>query len=78
MTEKMIRDTYCRIRTIDQTIPDEVLDFMRDASIEKLNQALRIHDVVEQSEQYCDWCSSTEEVEVKICKNCRQGMDKHR
>lgn len=42
----MIRDAYCRIRTIDQTIPDEVLDFMRDASIEKLNQALRIHDVV--------------------------------
>ena len=39
----MIRDAYCIIRTIDQTIPDEVLDFMRDASIEKLNQALRIH-----------------------------------
>ena len=51
MTEKMIRDAYCRIRTIDQTIPDEVLDFMRDASIEKLNQALRIHDVVGRSEQ---------------------------
>jgi hypothetical protein len=50
MTEKMIRDAYCRIRTIDQTIPDEVLDFMRDASIEKLNQALRIHDVVGRSE----------------------------
>ena len=55
MTEKMIRDAYCRIRTIDQTIPDEVLDFMRDASIEKLNQALRIHDVVGRSEQLvCD------------------------
>ena len=51
MTEKMIRDAYCRIRTIDQTIPDEVLDFMRDASIEKLNQALRVHDVVGRSEQ---------------------------
>ena len=37
MTEKMIRDAYCKIRTIDQTIPDDVLDFMRDASIEKLN-----------------------------------------
>jgi len=38
MTEKMIRDAYCKIRTIDQTIPDDVLDFMRDASIEKLKQ----------------------------------------
>lgn len=54
MTEKMIRDAYCRIRTIDQTIPDEVLDFMRDASIEKLNQALRIPVVVGQSEQLPD------------------------
>ena len=38
MTEKMIRDAYVRIRTIDQTIPDDVLDFMKDASIEKLKQ----------------------------------------
>ena len=61
MTEKMIRDAYCRIRTIDQTIPDEVLDFMRDASIEKLNQALRIHDVVGRSEQlkaFCQYCET--------------------
>jgi superoxide dismutase len=27
--------------------------------------------------EYCDWCSSTKNVEVKICKKCRQGMDKH-
>lgn len=38
MTEKMIRDAYCKIRTIDQTIPDDVLDFMKDVSIEKINQ----------------------------------------
>lgn len=37
MTEKMIRDAYCRIRTIDQTIPDDVLDFMKNAALEKLN-----------------------------------------
>jgi hypothetical protein len=37
MTEKMIIDAYCRIRTIDNTIPDDVLDFMKDAAIEKLN-----------------------------------------
>ncbi len=38
MNEKMIRDAYCRIRTIDNTIPDDVLDFMLEASLEKLNQ----------------------------------------
>lgn len=37
MTEKMIIDAYCRIRTIDQTIPDDVLDFMKDAALEKLH-----------------------------------------
>lgn len=36
MTETMIREAYSRMRTIDQTIPDEVLDFMKDAAIEKL------------------------------------------
>lgn len=38
MTEKMIIDAYCRIRTIDQTIPDDVLDFMKDAALEKLRK----------------------------------------
>lgn len=38
MTEKMIIDAYCRIRTIDNTIPDDVLDFMKDATIEKLRK----------------------------------------
>lgn len=41
MTEKMIRDAYCRIRTIDQSIPDDVLDFIKDAAIEKLQQKQR-------------------------------------
>lgn len=36
MTEKQIIDTYCRIRTIDETIPYDVLDFMKDSAIEKL------------------------------------------
>lgn len=34
----MIIDAYCRIRTIDNTIPDDVLDFMKDAAIEKLRK----------------------------------------
>lgn len=38
MTEKLIIDAYCRIRTIDNTIPDDVLDFMKNAAIEKLRR----------------------------------------
>jgi hypothetical protein len=34
MTENQIRDAYCRIRQIDHTIPDDVLDFMLEASIQ--------------------------------------------
>ncbi len=34
-----IIDAYCRIRTIDNTIPDDVLDFMKSAAIEKLTSS---------------------------------------
>ena len=34
----MIIDAYCRIRTIDNTIPDEVLDFMKDCALKKLER----------------------------------------
>jgi hypothetical protein len=36
MTKEMIIAAYCRIRTIDNTIPDDVLDFMKEAAIEKI------------------------------------------
>jgi hypothetical protein len=38
MDKKQIIDAYCRIRTIDNTISDDVLDFMKDASLERLKQ----------------------------------------
>jgi len=38
MNKKMFIDAYVKIRTIDQTIPDEVLDFMKNAAIEKLSE----------------------------------------
>lgn len=34
---KEIINAWARIRNIDQTIPDDVLDFMKDAAIEKIN-----------------------------------------
>lgn len=36
MKKQMIIDAYCKIRTIDNTIPDDVLDFMKEAALEKL------------------------------------------
>lgn len=33
MKDKDIIDAYCRIRTIDTTIPDDMLDFMKDAAL---------------------------------------------
>lgn len=35
MTRKDIIDAYCEIRKTNTNIPDEVLDFMKDAAIEK-------------------------------------------
>lgn len=36
MTKKDIIDAYVRIRTIDNTIPDDVLDYMKDAALFRL------------------------------------------
>jgi hypothetical protein len=36
MLDKDITDAWAKIRKIDSTIPDEVLDFMRSAALEKL------------------------------------------
>lgn len=38
MTEKDIRDAWTKIKEVDHTIPDNVLDFMKDCAIEKLNR----------------------------------------
>lgn len=38
MNKKMIIDAYCKIRTIDQTISDDVLDFMKDCALKQLEQ----------------------------------------
>jgi hypothetical protein len=36
---KQVREAYIRIRTIDHTISDDILDIMKDAAIEKLSQS---------------------------------------
>ena len=56
MTEQDIRQAYITMRQIDNTIPDEVLDFMRDASIEKLNTVERSKQLVSFLRQYQKAC----------------------
>lgn len=56
MTEKMIRDAYCRIRTIDQTIPDDVLDFMKDAALEKLRKHAVSNSIATEYAEFCVRC----------------------
>lgn len=48
MTEQAIREAYIKIRAIDQTIPDDVLDFMKDAAIEKLKRDERYDEGYQQ------------------------------
>jgi hypothetical protein len=49
MKEEDIIKAYCKIRTIDHTIPDDVLDFMKQASIEKLRQISDIDSLLSET-----------------------------
>ena len=59
MTHKNIVDAYCRIRAIDQTIPDHVLDFMKQSALEKLFRVLPSDDEIDKAaiafaNEHCD------------------------
>lgn len=56
----------------------EIYRGQKENNDEAVERILLLLNVVGRSEQYCDWCSSLEDVEVKICKRCRQGMEQHR
>ena len=43
MTKQEIIDAYVKIRTTDNTIPDNVLDFMKDCALEKI-ESIKIGD----------------------------------
>jgi hypothetical protein len=43
MKKQDIINAYCRIREIDNTIPDEVLDFMKISALEKLDTIERLN-----------------------------------
>ena len=72
MTEKLIIEAYCRIRTIDNSIPDDVLDFMKESALEKL----RKHAVIK---SVCDQCRFENECRFKaenVEQNCKFFIDK--
>jgi hypothetical protein len=69
MTEKMIIDAYCRIRTIDQTIPDDVLDFMKNAAIEKLRKNAVIKSVCK-----CKNSSWNRDAGCFVCDDCGERI----
>ena len=56
MTEKDIVQAYVRIRKIDNTIPDEVLDFMKDSAIRNI----RLMDIDKSYEEMADFLTSSE------------------
>lgn len=43
MRDEIIK-AYCRIRKIDNTIPDDVLDFMKDASLKALENNTKLEE----------------------------------
>lgn len=72
MTEQMIRDAYCRIRKIDQTIPDDVLDFMKDAAIEKLTPLTESsrRAIMKACCQHAYVIDGTKSTKTQICCKC--------
>jgi hypothetical protein len=58
--ENDIINAYCKIRTIDNTIPDDVLNFMKSASLEKLNET-------ENKMRKCDCCRK--HADTLYCEN---------
>ncbi len=62
MKEQMIRDAYCKIRSIDNTIPDDVLGYMKDAAIEKLNAEKLKYEP-----------PAPDFIEVKVCRSLHDG-----
>jgi hypothetical protein len=52
MVKKNIIDAYVRFREIDNTIPDAVLDFMKDCAIEKIDNINKEKLATETKEKY--------------------------
>lgn len=72
MTKKDIVDAYLWIRSNNQTIPDDVLNFMKETSIE------RLEEIEESNKRPCD-CYKWPAVhggfgKPMYCSNCLQDL----
>ncbi len=65
MNKNAIIEAYCRMRTIDQTIPDEVLDFMKQAALEKLEE---IDRPVKPNLSFMVYCSTNPDNVINYAK----------
>jgi hypothetical protein len=70
MDKKSIIDAYCRIRTIDNTIPDDVLDFMKDSALAALEHSPK-PDV---SEVPCDHPATDSDAIGIYCSVCNKRL----
>jgi hypothetical protein len=78
--EKEIREAYIFLREKNMSVPSETLQFMLDASLEKLQgQSLPIDSVSKQSELFiCSFCKSdqtylSEGGYVRTCLRCDES-----
>lgn len=68
ITRESIIKAYCKIREIDSSIPDEVLNFMKDASIKSLESQLSNNPL----QLTCETCNyfSWDGRGIGQCHNC--------
>ncbi len=66
--EKEIREAYIFLRTHNTTIPSDTIDFMRNASLEKLNS------IFPQENQYCVCSNPKSDLDGKICTICNKPI----
>jgi hypothetical protein len=69
-----IINAYCKIRTIDNTIPDDVLDFMKNTSLEKLNE-IGENIIVENKTMIVDFNGNTITINNQSCSFEDAGLD---
>lgn len=66
--EKEIREAYVFLRTNNSSIPSDTIDFMRNASLEKLNS------IFPKKNRYCVCSNSKSDIDGKICTICNKPL----
>lgn len=67
MKKEDILSAWAKIRKIDNSIPDDVLDFMKDSAINNLTNKLSLEDINKLSSQWSSQRSIGDEDEDQEC-----------